>query len=89
MDVITERPIRAKRNASNCRWATPTLFLSAPLWFDAEKCPWACLRDAVPGVLSTTDLCASCSRWEARTSAVLPRIPNHKREPAAYDAGRP
>lgn len=89
MDVIAKRPIRGKRNASNCRWATPTLFLRAPFWFDAETCPWTCLRDSVPRLLNTTDCCGTCPRWESRTREKVPAIPDQKREPAAYDAPAP
>lgn len=56
--------------AASCRWATPTLFLPAPFWFDAERCPWTCMRDATLRVLSTTDPCATCPRWELRPSTV-------------------
>jgi hypothetical protein len=65
-----EQPIAAttngKRSAATCRWATPTLFLQAPYWFEAENSPWACVRDIAPRVLSMTDQCAVCSRWELR-----------------------
>lgn len=53
-----------KRGAANCRWATPTVFLPAPWWFEAETSPWACVRDTTPRVLETTEACATCSRWE-------------------------
>ena len=60
--------INKNHHASNCRWATPTLFLPAPLWFDAESCPWGCRRDAVPRVVSSTDRCTNCTRWEPSAS---------------------
>ena len=53
MDWVAEPPIRTKRSAGSCRWAMPTLFLPAPFWFEAERCPWTCMRDLVPRVLST------------------------------------
>lgn len=65
MDAINKR-----RSASNCRWAMPTLFLPAPLWFDAESCPWSCRRDAVPRVVSSTDRCATCARWESAAASL-------------------
>jgi hypothetical protein len=77
MDAVTERPIPRQRSASNCRWATPTLFLPAPFWFDAEACPWSCLRDAAPRVLGTTDPCATCPRWEPQE--VAPAQPSDRR----------
>ena len=58
-----------QRRAANCRWATPTLMLPAPLWFDAENSPWSCVRDAAPRVLFSTDACEICSRWEPRQTA--------------------
>ena len=69
MDALAERRTPRQRTASTCRWATPTLFLPAPFWFDAEACPWSCVRDAAPRVLSTTDPCAACPRWEPRETA--------------------
>jgi len=52
------------RHAANCRWGASPLFLQAPYWFDAEQSPWACVRDAAPCVLSITDRCTACARWE-------------------------
>ena len=40
------------------------MFLQAPYWFDAEHSPWACVRDPSPCVLSVTDRCTACARWE-------------------------
>ena len=57
------------RSAVNCRWATPTLMLPAPLWFDAETSPWSCVRDGAPRTLISTDACGMCPRWEPRHSA--------------------
>jgi hypothetical protein len=59
-------------HAGNCRWAAPTLLLPAPYWWNAEDCPWACVREAVPSVLETTEVCAHCPRWEALTHARTP-----------------
>jgi hypothetical protein len=55
--------------AATCRWATPTLFLTAPFWFEAERSPWACLRDNTPRILLSTESCATCSRWEPHPSS--------------------
>lgn len=60
METVSNKTQRA----SNCLWATPTLFLTAPFWFNAETRPWTCLRDANPRALRTTDRCAECPRWE-------------------------
>ena len=68
MNPTLKRPIE-KPHVSNCRWATPTLFLPTPFWFDAEECPWSCLADAAPRVLTATDGCARCARWEAQDVA--------------------
>lgn len=75
-----DRVMSAQRNAHNCRWAIPTLFLPAPLWLDAESCPWTCTRDPVPRVLSTTDACATCLAWEPREGAPS-AVPRHQGRP--------
>lgn len=62
-------PAHAAHHASNCRWAMPTLFLPAPYWWDAEGCPWACVRERVPRILETTEVCADCPYWEAHPKA--------------------
>jgi SAM-dependent methyltransferase len=56
-------------HASNCRWAMPALFLPAPYWWDAERCPWACVGEAVPRILETTEVCTDCPYWEAHPKA--------------------
>ena len=56
------------RSAATCRWATSTLFLPSPYWLEAERCPWTCVRGAGPAILTTTNPCASCSRWEPRSA---------------------
>jgi len=56
-----ERP----RNAANCRWAVPTLFLSAPAWLQAWDAPWTCVRDDEVRPLDSTEQCADCPRWES------------------------
>jgi hypothetical protein len=55
------------QHAANCRWATPTLFVAAPFWLAAEEFPWSCVRDAAPRLLATTDVCATCARWDEAT----------------------
>ena len=60
----------SKQSAASCRWATPTLFLQAPHWFEAENCPWGCLRATAPRVLTMTDGCAVCSDWVRRSDDV-------------------
>jgi len=62
-----QRGTSVEHHASTCRWAVPTLFLPAPFWWEAEDRPWACLREATPRVLETTEVCADCPYWEART----------------------
>jgi SAM-dependent methyltransferase len=61
-------PAHGARHASNCRWAMPTLFLPAPYWWDAEACPWACVREGVPRILDSTDVCPDCPYWTSRIS---------------------
>jgi hypothetical protein len=62
MDTVG--PAGNAKRAGNCLWATPTLFLAAPVWFNAEAFPWTCLRDADPHCLATTERCEACPRWE-------------------------
>lgn len=71
----TPPPIHA-RNAATCRWATPTLFLSPPYWLGAEDCPWACVREALPRVLATTDECGRCPQWQPRVVEAVTRERN-------------
>ncbi len=62
----------ARNGASTCQWATPTLFLEAPFWFEAQQYPWTCTHDdAAPHLLWTTDICATCHRWRVRRHARL------------------
>lgn len=63
MNIASKLTFRTQR-ASNCLWATPTILLTAPFWFDAETRPWTCLRDVDPRALSTTNRCAECPRWQ-------------------------
>ena len=84
MTIVPQRPIGAQPSASSCRWATPTLFLPAPFWFDAEMCPWTCVRDPAPRVLSSTNPCATCPRWEPQ--AALAETPDLKHETTACEA---
>jgi SAM-dependent methyltransferase len=64
--ATSEPAAQVAHHASNCRWAMPTLFLPRPYWWDAEAKPWACVREAVPRILETTEVCADCPYWEAR-----------------------
>ena len=58
----------ARMNAATCRWATPTLLLDSPLWIDAERSPWTCVREGKPRVLESTEPCEHCASWEPRTT---------------------
>jgi hypothetical protein len=51
--------------AATCRWATATLHMPAPLWLESWDRPWTCLCGAAPRALPTTDVCASCPRWQS------------------------
>jgi hypothetical protein len=66
MPAISPSSAVTRRSASTCRWATPTILLAAPFWFEAEACPWSCLRNGKPRPLPTTEACRACPRWEAR-----------------------
>jgi hypothetical protein len=59
--IMTPSP---KNHAARCRWATPTVFLDAPYWVEAEARPWACIRGGEPRPLATTDECRMCPRFE-------------------------
>jgi SAM-dependent methyltransferase len=67
--AASEPAVHVARHASNCRWAMPTLFLPAPYWWDAEAYPWTCVREAVPRILETKEVCTDCPYWEARRKA--------------------
>jgi hypothetical protein len=78
-------------HASNCRWAVPTLFLPAPFWWDAENCPWACVRGSTPHVLETTEVCGTCPHWEARPVAAthVDHEPGHGEQDAVQGVASP
>lgn len=59
--------MRETHCAASCRWAQPTLFLESRLWLESWDRPWTCMRDGTPRTLESTEPCATCSRWEART----------------------
>lgn len=63
-----------ERRAGSCRWATPTLFLPAPYWFSADGCPWTCLKEEPPRVLTSTEECHECPHWEPRSEAEGPSL---------------
>jgi hypothetical protein len=48
-----------------CRWATPTLFLPWPLWFDASNNEWSCTRGDTARGLHDPSNCAVCKGWTA------------------------
>ena len=68
MEAVAERTVTRNHSASNCRWATSTLFLAAPFWFAAESDPWTCLCQQPPRLLRTTELCATCWRWQPQAA---------------------
>jgi hypothetical protein len=74
-------PAHVAHHASNCRWAMPSLFLPAPYWWNAEGYPWACVRDGVPRILDTTEVCADCPYWEAHPKAKAEPGDSAKPEP--------
>jgi hypothetical protein len=53
-----------KHHAGNCRQAVPTVSLSAPVWWEADDCPWTCVREGTLRTLETTEVCADCTYWE-------------------------
>ena len=55
--------------AGNCLWATPTLFLEAPLWLEFTDRPLSCVHGATPSILGL----ASCLLLDATGDLVLLR----------------
>ena len=53
-------------HAANCRWGALTTDLEAPFWWDAERYPWACIRETTPRLLETTEVCRTCVHWAPR-----------------------
>ena len=51
------------RVVQTCRWATPTLFLQWPLWYEASHHEWSCTRGAIPNVLPDPAICRTCPYW--------------------------
>jgi hypothetical protein len=68
--------MQIKQSASNCRWATPTLFVAAPIWYAAEDFPWTCLRGDTPRPLPSTEACATCPQWEEVPAPVNDEVPD-------------
>lgn len=60
--------------AVRCRWVTPTVFLDAPHWVEAEKSPWTCIHDVEPRPLVTTEACATCRRYDPARPLLRSRI---------------
>lgn len=58
--------MEAKRCASSCRWATPTLFQPGPTWLSAWDRPWTCFRTGESRPLLTTECCWTCVNWEPK-----------------------
>ena len=51
------------QSVQTCRWATPTLFLPWPLWFDAADYEWSCTRGRRPRGIPQPATCAKCEGW--------------------------
>jgi hypothetical protein len=51
------------QSVQTCRWATPTLFLPWPLWFDAAHYEWSCTRGLRPRGIAQPAACARCEGW--------------------------
>jgi len=62
-----EGPVKTpKRQASNCKFARPTIEEPRPLWLSAEDQPWSCDRLDQPRPLDDTDICEDCPHWQKR-----------------------
>lgn len=51
------------RTVQTCRWGTPTLFLSWPLWYEASQHEWSCTRGGAARVLTDPAICRTCPYW--------------------------
>ena len=51
------------QSVQTCRWATPTLFLPWPLWFDAAEHEWSCTRGTRPHGIPQPESCGKCDGW--------------------------
>ena len=65
-------PAPLVRNAANCRWSTPTLWLAPPVWLNGDVASWACLHEGVYRLMMMTDACALCPKWEPRREQRYP-----------------
>jgi hypothetical protein len=67
-----------QHTAATCRWAAATLHMPAPVWLESWDRPWTCLRGPSLRPLPTTEVCASCSRWESNGLHHKPVAPHPK-----------
>jgi hypothetical protein len=58
-----------RRCAATCRSSVATVSLPPPLWYEADKTPWSCVRDPKPRILTSTERCAHCAGWQPRDTA--------------------
>lgn len=58
----------AKRSASTCKWAKPTISMPLPTWLEAWDRPWTCVLDGAARTLATTERCEGCPRWQPRVA---------------------
>jgi len=73
--------MNTRHSVTTCRWASPTLFLNAPYWFEAETYPWTCTRDPSLRPIGTTARCTTCERWEAQPADAPDQAPSGNRAP--------
>jgi hypothetical protein len=67
--MTEEGSMDPRHSPQTCRWAEATLFLPLPYWLEAWNTPWTCRRDGPPRQLESTEECAGCPRFEARTAS--------------------
>ena len=65
--IRKEGVLEFRYTPQHCRWAEPTLYLPLPFWLDGWDSPWSCRRGDPPRPIESTEECATCPRWEART----------------------
>jgi len=65
-----------------CKWGSPTLFLSYPLWLDAWTWEWSCDSHGALRPLTDTSACRQCPRWEPAAAGAV-RAQCHDDPPGA------
>ena len=71
-------------SVQSCRWATPTLFLRWPLWYDASQHEWSCTRGDAARVLVDPAMCRTCPYWSPAERELGPAPPVRTSDACRY-----